>query len=390
MSKLGDSLRAQREKKGITLDQAAADTRIREKFLKALEDGDYQSLPGAVYTKGFLRNYAEYLDLQADELVVLFHQERGGQPEAPRSFQPMRPVVHRSLIFTPKVLLPVVVLAGVVLFVGYLYYQFTSFATPPRLDVTDPPGDVIASQPDLLIRGVTVADGRITVRAFPGQNAITDVRPATDGTFSTNVSLVQGANHIEIEVLDAAGKVSRVTRNVRLEVAATTPPGPPPQLIVEQPANGAAFTNTPVQVSGRVDRSITSLQVNNIAVSVNPDGSFTARYYLPAGPQSFRIVARNAAGGVVEETRNVVVSYTAAVVNVFVRGGDAWLLATVDGADVAGTGRVYKDGETAVFTGREVRLRSGNAGATQVIYNGTLIANLGRQGEVVDRTFTAQ
>ena len=390
MSKLGDTLRAQREKKGITLEQAAADTRIREKFLKALEDGDYQSLPGAVYTKGFLRNYAEYLDLGTDELVITFHQERGGQPEAPRSFQPMRPIVHRSLIFTPKVLLPVVVLAGVVLFVGYLYYQFSSFATPPRLEVTDPPGDVIASQADLLIRGVTVPDGRVTVRAFPSQNAITDVRPASDGTFSTSVSLVQGANHIEIEVLDAAGKVSRVTRNVRLEVAVTPPAGPPPQLVVEQPANGAAFTNTYVQVSGRVDRTITSLQINNIAVSVNPDGTFVTRYYLQAGPQSFRIVARNAAGGVVEETRNVVVGYTAAVVNVFVRGGDAWLLATVDGADVAGTGRVYKDGETAVFTGREVRIRSGNAGATSVIYNGTLIATLGRQGEVVERVFTAQ
>ena len=59
MARLGESLRQQREKRGITLDQAAADTRIREKFLKALEDSDYQTLPGTVYTKGFLRNYAE-------------------------------------------------------------------------------------------------------------------------------------------------------------------------------------------------------------------------------------------------------------------------------------------------------------------------------------------
>jgi cytoskeletal protein RodZ len=389
--KLGEALRGQREKKGISLEQAAADTRIREKFLKALEEGDYQSLPGAVYTKGFLRNYAEYLDLDTDDLVTTFHQERGGQSEAPRTFEPMRPVVHRSLIFTPKVFVPVVLVAGVVLFVGYLYYQFVSFATPPRLDVTDPPGDIIAGQADLLIKGVTVPDGRVTVRAFPSQNAITDVRPSSDGTFSTTVALVQGANHIEIEVLDSAGKVSRVTRNVRLETAASPPSGgPPPQLVVEQPANAAAFTNTYVQVSGRVDRTITSLQINNVAVSVNPDGTFATRYYLPAGPQSFRIVARNTAGGVVEETRNVVVSYTAAVVNVFVRGGDAWLLATVDGADVAGTGRVYRDGESAVFTGREVRLRSGNAAATQVIYNGNLIASLGGRGEVVERVFTAQ
>src|SRR5712691_8977075 len=124
MSKLGDQLRAQRERKGITLGQAAADTRIREKFLKALEDGDYQSLPGAVYTRGFLRNYAEYLDLETDELVALFQQERGGgppEPSAKRSFKPYRPVLHRSLIFRPVVFVPVLILAFVGSFLGYIY-----------------------------------------------------------------------------------------------------------------------------------------------------------------------------------------------------------------------------------------------------------------------------
>src|SRR5438034_8495385 len=55
MPSLGEQLRAQRERKGITLEQAAADTRIREKFLKALEEGDYPALPGAVYTRGLDR-----------------------------------------------------------------------------------------------------------------------------------------------------------------------------------------------------------------------------------------------------------------------------------------------------------------------------------------------
>src|SRR5207245_4354775 len=92
VARLGELLRAQREKKGITLDQAAADTRIRKEFLKALEDADYQSLPGAVYTQGFLRNYAGYLDLDQDELVVMFHQEHGHMDaDPPRTIEPLRP-----------------------------------------------------------------------------------------------------------------------------------------------------------------------------------------------------------------------------------------------------------------------------------------------------------
>ena len=391
MSKLGEQLRAQRERKGITLEQAAGDTRIREKFLKALEDGDYQSLPGPVYTRGFLRNYAEYLDLETDELVMLYHHESGrpAEPAQTRTFKPYRPIARRSLVFRPVVLLPVIILAGVGLFGGYIYYQLSTFATLPRLEITDPASDGLAASAELAVRGVTVPDGRITVNVFPGPDVFGDIRPASDGSFSTTVGLKPGSNHVVIEVLDAAGKTNRVSRTIQYQAPATGITSPP-ILAIEQPASGATFTNTFVPVSGRVDRSVTSVQVNSVPVSVNPDGTWTARYYLPAGPQSFRVVARNSAGGTVEETRNVVVAYTAAVVNVFVNGGDAWILATVDGTNVQGTGRVYHPGETAVFTGKEVRIKSGNAANTQVIYNGQLIASLGRQGEVVERVFVAQ
>jgi cytoskeleton protein RodZ len=390
VSTLGEQLRAQRERKGISLDQAAADTRIREKFLRALEEGDHQALPGAVYTKGFLRNYAEYLDLETDGLIGLYQHERGKpEPIQTRSFKPYRPVVHRSLIFRPVVFVPVIVLAAVGLFVGYLYYQFTTFAVQPRLEVVDPSTDMITSLPELVVRGNTVPDGRVTVRVFPGSDTFGDIHPRADGYFATAVVLKPGANHIEVEVLDAAGKTNRVSRTVQYQAPAAAVSNPP-VLAVEQPANGATFTNTFVQVSGRVDRSVTSVQVNSTPVSVSPDGTFQARYYLTAGPQSFRVVARNGAGGTIEETRNVVVTYTAAVVNVFVNGGEAWILATVDGICDPCTGRVYRDGEVAVFTGNEVRLRSGNGAATQVIHNGQLIASLGRQGEVVERVFTAQ
>jgi transcriptional regulator with XRE-family HTH domain len=217
VSSLGEQLRAQRERKNITLEQAAADTRIREKFLKALEDGDYQSLPGAVYTRGFLRNYADYLDLETDELVVLYQQERGApaEPAAKRSFKPYRPVVHRSLIFRPVILVPVIVIAFVGLFLGYIYYQFTTFATLPKLEVLDPASDGLAASSELLVRGVTVPDGHITVNVFPGPDVFGDIRPGEDGVFSTTVALKPGSNHVVVEVLDAAGKTNRVTRTVQ-------------------------------------------------------------------------------------------------------------------------------------------------------------------------------
>ena len=77
MSQLGERLRAAREAQGIAVSQAAADTRILARYIIALEEGDYQYLPGDVYARGFIRNYANYLGLPADELIELYRVNRG-------------------------------------------------------------------------------------------------------------------------------------------------------------------------------------------------------------------------------------------------------------------------------------------------------------------------
>jgi cytoskeletal protein RodZ len=77
MSELGVRLRQAREGQGLSLAQAAVDTRILQQSLIALEEGAYQRLPGDVVTRGFIRNYANYLGLQPDELIELYRRERG-------------------------------------------------------------------------------------------------------------------------------------------------------------------------------------------------------------------------------------------------------------------------------------------------------------------------
>ncbi len=77
MSQLGERLRTARESQGISISQAAVETRILQRYLVALEDGDHQHLPGDVYARGFIRNYADYLGLPAEELIELYRRERG-------------------------------------------------------------------------------------------------------------------------------------------------------------------------------------------------------------------------------------------------------------------------------------------------------------------------
>lgn len=77
MSELGERLREARESQGISISQAAVETRILQRYIVALEDGDFQHLPGDVYARGFIRNYAEYLAIPAEELIELYRRERG-------------------------------------------------------------------------------------------------------------------------------------------------------------------------------------------------------------------------------------------------------------------------------------------------------------------------
>ncbi|HMN31491.1 MAG TPA: helix-turn-helix transcriptional regulator, partial [Caldilineaceae bacterium] len=69
MHELGAMLRKRREAMGATLAEVETATKIRQKYLAALEADEWQLLPGEVVGRGFLRNYATYLGLDANELI---------------------------------------------------------------------------------------------------------------------------------------------------------------------------------------------------------------------------------------------------------------------------------------------------------------------------------
>jgi cytoskeleton protein RodZ len=97
---LGEWLRQRREELGISLEQAEADTRIRIRYIDALETGNFDSLPDPVVGRGFLRNYASYLELDVKEasdrysgLVAPPEPEPLPDRDAPATgLEPFRPV----------------------------------------------------------------------------------------------------------------------------------------------------------------------------------------------------------------------------------------------------------------------------------------------------------
>src|SRR6185503_1404785 len=66
---IGESLRSTRERRGLSIDQVALETRISPRFLEALEAEQFAELPAPVYVRGFLRSYANYLRIEPEPLL---------------------------------------------------------------------------------------------------------------------------------------------------------------------------------------------------------------------------------------------------------------------------------------------------------------------------------
>ena len=77
MAELGEELRRERVRRNLTFKDVEQVLHIKTTYLEAIEDGNYDIIPGQVYVKGFIRNYGNYLDLDGDRLVKVYQGQVG-------------------------------------------------------------------------------------------------------------------------------------------------------------------------------------------------------------------------------------------------------------------------------------------------------------------------
>ena len=98
MESIGDTLRNARLRRGIDLEQVVAATKIRLHHLEAMEADQFERLPGGLFARSFLRQYACLLDLDERELLTSLDQQfRVPDPAPEQSLKPgFRPTRHAS------------------------------------------------------------------------------------------------------------------------------------------------------------------------------------------------------------------------------------------------------------------------------------------------------
>ncbi|HEY7522100.1 MAG TPA: RodZ domain-containing protein [Candidatus Limnocylindrales bacterium] len=407
---LPERLYAARERKGVDLYRAERDTKIRARYLAALERGDWKELPGAVYTKGFLRNYALYLGLDPEDVLHQWRTERGEIRESepivvPRPIQAPR----QGLVFSPGVVVAALLTVGVLLFVAYLGAQLLRFAKPPTLEVTAPSVALITVAEDdasYVLRGTSIPGATITV-STPGREQPYRVSADGSGGWAVPVELRRGKNQFDISAVDPeTGKQAESPETVYITVPFLVIEAP--GLTIDQPADGATFENGAIPVQGSTTNASTVVvsahylgpattqqpataspppptpDPQPLSVAVHEDGSYSTPLELTAGRWELTVTASSQTGKSNSLKRTVTVAYRGVNLTINVRGGPAWLKVWVDGKiaeSIGASGRTISAGKTLTFTAQEtIEVRTGSSGATLFTLNGTSLGALGPRG----------
>jgi len=109
--------------RGVSLEEVAAATRISTRFLEAIENEQWDQLPGGVFNRGFIRSVSRFLGLDEDAMVAEYALETKSQAEPKVAAHPVASAMPRNwkpLVIAVSVLV-VVLIAGALLIVHFAH-----------------------------------------------------------------------------------------------------------------------------------------------------------------------------------------------------------------------------------------------------------------------------
>jgi cytoskeletal protein RodZ len=205
---ISEQLRSARQAKGLKLEEVSLELGIPLKYLDALEKRDFDLLPSGVYSKNFLREYSNFLDLDPDEMIMIFEEEVSGlKEERERSLFSRQVAKVRYFLSAPRIIRNVIIFFVVLIFFVYLGFAVKNIFSPAKLLITNPASDYIANDRLIEVIGITEAEAEVTINGEP-------VLIDSEGNFSEKVVLKTGINKIKITAKKKYGLESVVVRQI--------------------------------------------------------------------------------------------------------------------------------------------------------------------------------
>lgn len=217
MRTVGEILKKRRFEKNLSLEWVESKIKIRKKFLQALENNDWLQMPSLPYIKGFLKVYADFLDLNSEELLAVFRRHYNYEEKSDILPEGVSQPLNRPLVrFTPQTIIAVISALFLLFLFSYLGLQYIASVSPPNLTVERPKEGEVLSSPNLQIKGKTDIDAVVEINKK--RIALND-----KGEFATMFTLQPGVNTVVVDSISKFGKKKTVTRTVSVEQPLNAP-----------------------------------------------------------------------------------------------------------------------------------------------------------------------
>ncbi|MFW5998751.1 MAG: helix-turn-helix domain-containing protein [Halanaerobiaceae bacterium] len=124
---IGEELKQARKEKNLSLDNIEESTKIRKKYLKAIEEENFEVIPGKIYVKSFIRTYGNYLDLNGKKLAQQYENRLIEQRQLLEEKQ--QEIDETSFFEKYKILIISLLILGIIIgtLLFYVYYLEGSY-----------------------------------------------------------------------------------------------------------------------------------------------------------------------------------------------------------------------------------------------------------------------
>jgi cytoskeleton protein RodZ len=293
MADFGELLRQARDFKGVSLREAERATRINRSYLAALESENFQELPPATYARGIVRNYAQYLGLDAAPLLAQFETLTGAPRERAEVVAATRPLDTRSHWVPNFAIIAFMVVMSAIVFawIYSAYFQPAESATATQVGVATvtPFSESLLAQVTVQTTVATQGGGAATttpaVNTTPIPSATAAVTP--DG----NQAVQQPASQTPVPSVQNAPQPTAV-----IEIVPDIEP-----TVATDTGNDTDPTSTDTMDETTGAHSLVVWVTDDVWVQVSANGEVVKDDVLPAGTEltfhgdSFAVTSGNAA-----------------------------------------------------------------------------------------------
>lgn len=192
----GEVLKNKRELLTKSLEKVSQDTKIQKRFLEYIENNQFDYFDSEVFLTGFIKIYAQYLDLDKDKILALYRRSNPTK-SFPKDEGKEKKVFDntkkkKNLDFlNPKTLLTSLLILFLVVIVGYIGFQIYKFQSPPTLNITQPTNESEFTSEKIIVKGETELETIVEVNG-------TAVEIDKKGGFEKEITLKEGSNIITV------------------------------------------------------------------------------------------------------------------------------------------------------------------------------------------------